>query len=167
MSLRFPNLAVAFSWSGSVLDISVQGALTESSTLPDLPDGSFTVLRFDVTNISHINSGGVRIWLIWIKGVAAAHPTTKMQFANVPYVFFRQIGSIAGFVPPSAWISSMQAPFVCPACNAEQMIMLSEEKNYSRVQSTISIPMVPCKSCGTKMDIDDNSKNFLISLIKI
>lgn len=140
---------------GTTYEFEVDGSIGEGSTLfnQDCKDATRIVINGE--KMTYINSIGVKNWILWNMRLPG---TAEFVLTHAPLVMINQASTVVGFMPPKGRVESFNAPYVCPKCNAEQMLLLSEGKHYVYAAggqaSQLNLPEVPCPKCKTTMEPD-------------
>jgi hypothetical protein len=127
MKKPVPNAAkpATFSMSskmlGEVASIEFKGSITEASVFESLVFADKTQIHLNFEEISYINSAGVRRWVFWMWNIEKDFPSIKILINRCPIVMWRQIMTVANFVPKITQIKSFYIPYFCEKCQSASM----------------------------------------------
>jgi len=120
---------------GNKKTILLKGIINEDTLFtPIAKVGSPYVLNFK--DITSINSCGIRSWVNFLKELGE----TEVFYEECPPVIVRQMNMVPSFVG-RAKVLSVYVPYVCDACEKEEMKLVSEQDFKSgNVQETFTCP---------------------------
>jgi len=135
---------------GSHYEVTLSGAISETSELliDGIPAGRRVVI--DAAGISGINSLGIRIWTNFMTGVCAISKAVVIR--RLPPTMVAQAGMVKNFLA-SAHVESFFAPYCCEECGFEARELVPA---YADVADQI-----PCRECGEAMYFDDLMESYL------
>jgi hypothetical protein len=126
--------------------IILKGQIDEDSDFSELLKLKNSEIKFDLRQVTMINSCGIREWINYIDKILGK---TKISYLQCPQVIIDQINMVKGFVPSGAAIESFFAPYFCEECDKEQSVLLNvaEMKGFSA-------PKQKCAKCSNDMEFD-------------
>jgi len=135
---------------GSHYEVTLSGAISETSELliDGIPAGRRVVI--DTAGISGINSLGIRMWTNFITGVCAI--SKHVVIRRLPPTLVTQAGMVKNFLA-NAHVESFFAPYCCEECGFESRELIPA---YADVADQI-----PCRECGESMFFDDLIETYL------
>ena len=141
--------------NGSEMEFVLDGAVGEGSPLFEQDIRTATRLVIDAEKMTYINSIGVKNWIMWTARIPRGCTFTLV---NTPLVMVNQASTVVGFMPAGGVIATINAPHVCPDCNAEAMVPLEKDKHYVYATADhareLRLPAVPCPKCKAQMEPD-------------
>jgi hypothetical protein len=102
-------------------------------------------LRLDLSGITMFTSPGVRRWLRFVTEVPAS---VAVRLERCPPLFINQVSMISNLLG-HARIETLFVPFLCPACEANQQILVA-----ARDVASSALPEVTCEACRATMELD-------------
>ena len=128
--------------------IALSGNITEAVDFEPLKRMPAPVV-IDLSEVSRINSLGVRAWIYFIRDLEAMGQ--QLAFARLPPIIVSQMSMVSNFMGTKSLIRSVLAPYLCPTCNNEdlQLIELANGKAV-HVSETST-----CPKCRSTMEFDD------------
>lgn len=136
--------------TGSTLNVSLEGAIGESTPMFTLPLDGTKEINLDLGKVTYINSIGVRQWIIWTMKIPR---DCKVKMVNCPFVFASQASMVMGFLTPNMTIESVRLPYACESCAFEESYLASRGKDYEYpagpgISSKVMIPeQRECPKC--------------------
>lgn len=128
--------------------INLKGEITETANFEALlavMDGS---IEIDLSGITRINSTGVREWIHFAR--KAGEVVDHLTFTRCSIAIVQQLNMIANFAG-SGTVTTVMAPFFCPACDTDSNELIDVTKGPVDVDNL----KVDCPSCGADMEFDD------------
>jgi hypothetical protein len=130
--------------------VDLDGAIGESTPLFTLKIDACQQLDLDMTEVTSINSIGVKGWITWTLRIPRG---CKVRLLNCPYVIASQASIVLGFTTSAIKIESFRAPFVCPNCNYEEIRVLTRGTDFEYAippkPRKITMPQnLKCSKCG-------------------
>lgn len=135
--------------NGSQARINLSGAIGETTPLFTLPLSGVTELILDMTNVTYINSIGVKHWIMWTVKIPK---DCKVKMESCPFVIVSQASMVMGFVTPNMIIESFRMPYTCESCSCEELKVATRGKDYNyttpEAPKSYNIPEhLPCPKC--------------------
>jgi hypothetical protein len=106
-------------------------------------------VRIDLGDVERINSLGVRTWVHFVRDCEAAE--IPLSFERVAPVLVQQTSMISNFFGARSPVVSLQVPYLCPACNAEDLRLVPVSPGVPLDIAT----SIPCPKCQTAMQVDE------------
>lgn len=140
---------------GSSLLIRLVGSVDEEINLESSIGPVKKPLEIYCKDVVRINSVGVKIWVRYFQ---------KLQETNVPLKFYelssvlvQQLNLMVNFIPPSAQILSVCAPYLCTACKANSLGLF----NVADLKGgDLVAPKLKCPKCGGVSEFDDIESDY-------
>src|ERR1700722_8163151 len=121
------SFSIAKQPEGARLLVKIAGGVDEDANFQPVDTGAFTSVVLDLSDVTAINSVGIREWIKWVK----AMPTTvKLSVRRCPKIIVDQINMVSGFLPPAAVIESFFVPYYADATGSEKMVLFEKDKQY-------------------------------------
>ncbi|MDX2088767.1 MAG: STAS domain-containing protein [Kofleriaceae bacterium] len=106
-------------------------------------------LLIDPSEVTRINSLGVRGWIYFVREIEALGHT--LTFERVPPVLVVQMSMLSNFMGTRSRSASVLAPYLCPSCQHEELALLQlTDGKLAEVKDT-----APCPKCKATMEFDD------------
>jgi hypothetical protein len=136
--------------NGTQFLVDMDGSIGETTPLFTLKLDGCLQLVLNMNGVKSINSIGVKHWILWTLRIPK---TCKIQIVNCPYVITSQASIVLGFISPNMKIESFRAPFICAACEAEEVHLLTRGKDFEYgvppLKSKIMLPLnLTCAKCN-------------------
>lgn len=136
-------------------DVSLVGAIDEWADLDalfeEIPRG--LPARIDLSQINRISSVGVRIWIVFVDKLRLLGMAVTLEGCSV--VIVRQMNMILQFRGHGI-VRSAYAPYYCARCNKEQLRLIDLTAD---VATQLRKPL-PCPTCGTELDLDEEESLY-------
>ena len=135
-------MRLEISFDGSSPDVArLKGGISETFDPQPLVDrlAQGQPIVIDLSEVSRINSTGVREWLHFIRNV----DTSKLTFVNISPAMVQQIAMVANILPVDR-IESLALPFLCDECDHEHTMYVKT----AEALETAEKPRV-CPNCDT------------------
>ncbi|MGZ3721574.1 MAG: hypothetical protein ACXVA9_01505 [Bdellovibrionales bacterium] len=121
------SFSIAKQPEGARLVLKVSGGVDEDANFQPVDVGGSTSVVLDLSDITAINSVGIREWIKWVK----AMPTSvQLSVRRCPKIIVDQINMVAGFLPPAAIIESFYVPYYAESTGTEKMVLFEKDKEY-------------------------------------
>ena len=121
------SFSIAQQPEGTLLVLKVSGGIDEDASFQPVDTGSATAVALDLSDVTAINSVGIREWIKWVKMMPA---TVQLSVRCCPKIIVDQINMVSGFLPPSAIIESFYVPYYADGSGAEKMVLFEKDKEY-------------------------------------
>lgn len=136
--------------------LRLKGLIDEDNTLALLiPKLTGDVLVVDASEVSRINSCGVRDWVNWV--LAVDGKKLKVVLIKCPPPIVNQINMVTNFVG-GAIVHSFEAPYYCPDCDVEVSKLIETESLLE--ERPVRAPSFRCSECGGPLDFDDIQESY-------
>lgn len=113
--------------TGDQLTVQIVGSIDEEINLsPDLLKGANTLI-FDFSEVSSINSCGIREWIRWIMPYAS----NPIIYRNCPKIIVDQINMVNGFLPDTGMVESFYVPYYSEETGEEKHILFTYGREYN------------------------------------
>lgn len=131
------------------LHVALDGPIGESTGLFILPMKEIKELVIDMTNVTYINSIGVKHWITW--AMKLPHDMS-IKIVNCPYVIVSQANIVVGFTTKNMRIESFRMPYACEECGREEILTANRGTDYEyptpEAPKMINIAEeLPCPKC--------------------
>lgn len=135
--------------------LKISGKINEHASFQGVDFGTAPTIKIDLTEVTAINSVGIRTWLGFIKTI----PQDRIvSFKNLPKVLVDQCNMIKGFIPIWAHIENFEVPYYCPSCESVTKIFFSVTSLESE---KLKQTKVVCDHCQKKTELDVLPENYL------
>lgn len=137
-------------------NLVIEGALSETNLIFTTAVDSLTDVHIDFSQMTYINSIGVKNWIEWVYKV----PTSSHVFLHrCPFVIINQSVIVTGFLPKNSFLMSFQVPYYCESCHEEKYHLLERGRDYEYPMDggapRISVPEeLACARCSQPMTPD-------------
>ncbi|WP_428267052.1 PilZ domain-containing protein [Haliangium sp.] len=133
--------------------VVIKGDITEASSFDDLVPLLVGRVDFDLSQVSYINSLGVREWISFLR--KANIQGYEMHACSVPFIL--QAAVIPSMVGRGTVVSFF-APYYCESCDHHADRLL---QSAAVLAAGYQPPMLPCPECGESMELDDIPERYL------
>jgi hypothetical protein len=141
-----------FSWrveeAAGGVRFALVGIITEKSDFSPLLQKKAEHVVLDLSEVERINSAGVGGWIVFVKSLTSSRKEVILDRCSVPIV--HQMNMLTNMTG-GAKIRSVQLPYVCNNCGAEQQETLDLEAHSP---SSIQLQLT-CPECGGEMEFDE------------
>lgn len=135
--------------------LALSGAITESADFARMIEpGTGAALSIDLSDVTLINSCGVREWTRFVATLAPLG--RRVTFVRCSPAIVRQLNLISNFCGTGT-VRSVLLPYYCDACGAEQQRLLQLDDG----EDTIVEESIDCSSCSGQADFDDIVDRYL------
>jgi len=133
--------------------IVLKGVIDEDTDFEEIKKETGPI-HLNLSGITGINSLGIRMWVNFWRELSS----TPVYYIECPPVIVRQMSMIPSF-SGHAHVMSVYAPYVCNDCEAERLVLISED------QLKTSPPNIPetisCSSCNNgEMELDGSPRQY-------
>lgn len=133
-----------------VVRIELTGRIDEAAKLPPIAlEPGVMKIVIQLSEVSAINSVGVRSWTQWLKDV----PPGKLEFTQCPRSIVDQFNMAMGFLPKGAEVSSFLVPYFDPEAEAEVNILFKRGEDYDDATVTFHWQMKGPKGQDLELDV--------------
>lgn len=138
------------------LDLSIKGPLAETNAIFNVAVEPLTQVNIDFSEMTYINSVGVKNWMLWVHKVPAS---SQILLYRCPFVIINQSVIVTGFLPSNVFLMSFQAPYYCDSCHEEKYHLLERGRDYEYPvgggDPRLSVAEeIPCPRCHGIMEPD-------------
>jgi CheY-like chemotaxis protein len=137
--------------------VVLKGDITEATSFSDLQTAMVGRVDFDMSQISYINSLGVREWVEFLRS-SSIHGY-EFHACSVPFVLQ---ASLVGDVLGHGTIASFFAPYQCDSCEHQEERLLQTATVLASENN--EPPVFSCPACGGKLVLDDLPDRYLAFL---
>ena len=137
--------------TGDEAHVSLIGIIDEDANFDKVKSLKMSSMIFDFTNITMINSCGIREWIKYLQDIEE----TKIIYTNCPQIIIEQINMVHGFIKKGSQVESFFAPYFCTKCDTGKKILLKS----SEISGT-KPPIKLCNTCNSELDFDAIEKQY-------
>jgi hypothetical protein len=121
-----------------------------------------TNLMFDMSDLTQMNSCGVREWLLFLEQVRAAR--MNFSFTVISEAFADNANSVIDLLGPRGTpVAAFHAPYYCAACDLRTMKTLRTE-DLAPEKGHFSPPAESCVRCQGKLQFDGIEEEYFFFL---
>ncbi len=136
--------------SAGQIVVTMTGPIGESTPLFSTPIGDAKELVLEMTDVTYINSIGVKHWIMWTLRIPK---NCLVKIINAPLVIVSQANTVVGFLSRTMQIESFRIPYACEDCGFEEMHVAQRGREYQYPTATepkkiAVVPELPCPKCG-------------------
>ena len=123
-------------------------------------------IRFDLGEVTRMNSCGVREWLLLLERLPQA---MKIIFSAVPEHFIEQANMIPNvFGRKTNHVETFFAPYHCSTCGRDQSCMLEPAGvTFSPTGDVLKAPALKCEKCGGILAFDWVEEEYFAFLKRV
>lgn len=140
---------VKFKKNDDQLLVQLTGDINEETNFSAHNLAGNNSIIFDFSQVSGINSCGIREWIRWI---TPHSNSTKMYFRNCPKVVVDQINMVDGFLPHNAIVESFYVPYYSDETGEEKHVLFTLGVEFS--DAGLQYPNTVCDSQNNPMEMD-------------
>lgn len=140
--------------------VVIKGDITEATNFADLIPVMVGRVDFDLSQVTYMNSLGVRTWVEFLRGA----PIQGYEFHACSVAFVLQ-ASLSDAVLGRGTVTSFFAPYICEACDHEEERLLQSAAILA--SDDHSPPTFACPSCSAEsgeLVLDDLPQRYLAFL---
>ncbi len=139
----------------------IRGRLDEGAVLTKhVPAWTARTVVVDSRAVTFINSIGIREWMHFLAGLAAAGAAVVHEACAE--VLVEQMCFIPA-VRGGGEVRSFHAPYACTACGHEASVLIDVARHRAELDRQ-ETPLVPCGACGQPMGLADVPARWLAFL---
>ena len=105
--------------------ISFTGDIDEDFDFADLLKEPVKTYKFDLNEVSMINSCGIREWIRFVEALGSS---VVIEYYNCPKIIVQQMNMVSGFLTTNASIKSFYAPYFCEENDEEKQVLLQSNQ---------------------------------------
>lgn len=155
------KLKIAKVVEGDIMILRLIGTIDEDFDGAALAETVKGTLILDLGEVKRISSFGIREWVDFIK--AAEEHTHAIFFIECSPKIIDQFNMVANFGGKGK-ILSFYAPYRCDYCDDDRRRLVQVDESYDLIK-TMSLPDVPCDSCGNPEYFDEDPESFFTYLV--
>lgn len=152
-------MAELFEWK-SKNSLFVRGVVDENFALNDVFKSSAKEVWVDFSEMTRMNSHGVRAWLNAFIGAGI-----RVHYVNAPVMLAEQFSIVPEFLHGNSVVESFDALYVCSACGRELISKLTVGVDVMPQSAYNVAPRKPCPGCGSVMDFDHDPEEYFKFLL--
>jgi len=156
-----PKLKIAKVVEGDIMSLRLIGTIDEDFDGAALAETVKGTLILDLGEVKRISSFGIREWVDFVK--AAEEHTHAIYFIECSPKIIDQFNMVANFGGKGK-ILSFYAPYRCDYCDDDRRRLVQVDESYELIKS-MSLPDVPCDSCGNPEYFDEDPESFFTYLV--
>jgi anti-anti-sigma regulatory factor len=134
---------------GAKLVLKIAGGIDEDANFQPVDIGSSTAVVLDLSDVTAINSVGIREWIKWVKAFPSS---AQLSVRCCPKIIVDQINMVAGFLPPAAIIESFYVPYYAEGSGSEKMVLFERGKEFK--DGALNPPAEVKDDSGEAMEMD-------------
>jgi anti-anti-sigma regulatory factor len=154
------KLKIAKIVEGDIMCLRFIGTIDEDFNGVEVAEQAKGTLILDLGEVRRISSFGIREWVDFIK--AAEQKSHSIYFIECSPKILDQFNMVANF-GGSGKILSFYAPYRCDYCDDDRRRLVQVDESYELIQN-LTLPEVPCDSCGNPEYFDEDAAAFFIYL---
>jgi DNA-binding response OmpR family regulator/anti-anti-sigma regulatory factor len=136
--------------------VVIKGDITEATSFADLMPIMVGRVDFDLSQITYMNSLGVRAWVEFLR--QAPIQGYELHACSVPFIVQ---AALSDSVLGRGTVTSFFAPYVCEKCNHEEERLLH---SAAVLASDGQPPTFTCPTCREQLVLDDLPQRYLAFL---
>lgn len=134
--------------AGSKLTLHMAGTIDEDADFSQIGITGSPEIEVELGQLKSINSCGIREWIKWMGGAAAA----KITFVNCPKVIVDQINMVDGFLPSNGKVLSFYVPYYNDDSGAEKNVLFRYGTEFN--DGAVTPPSSVKDEDGNEMEMD-------------
>ncbi len=145
---------------GEIMCLRLIGTIDEDFNGEEVAEQVRGTLILDLGEVRRISSFGIREWVDFIRAVEKkAHSIYYIECSPKILDQFNMVANFGG----SGKILSFYAPYRCDYCDDDRRRLVQVDESYELIQN-MSLPDVPCESCGNPEYFDEDPEAFFTHL---
>ena len=140
------------------VELIMSGPLNETASFPAIELKDISLLEINCRDIDHVNSIGIRKWVLVMDNLATKNPDLEIHFTGITVPLVQQINTVVGFVPKDAQIDSFFVPFFCKTCEIGENALFRRGKEVKGTD--VELPEITCPGCQKHMELDAHAKSY-------
>lgn len=133
------------------LVVRISGKLNESADLHMVTLPPASAVEFDLVELTHINSIGIRNFRDWLSTLKVP----ELTFSYCPRVFVDQVNMVMDFLPKHAKVLSFYVPYYSDGTSEDKLVLFTRGKEFQVVDGEVKITFPEVlDSKGKEMDVD-------------
>ncbi|MDY0001980.1 MAG: STAS domain-containing protein [Polyangia bacterium] len=145
---------------GDIMCLRFIGTIDEDFHGKSIAEGVKGTLIVDLAEVKRISSFGIREWVDFIKAVE--QNTHSIYFIECSPKIIDQFNMVANFGGRGK-ILSFYAPYRCDYCDDDRRRLVQVDESQELIKN-MSLPDVPCDSCGNPEYFDEDPTSFFTYL---
>lgn len=138
-----------------ILMMDFKGSFSETAILKNIDLAGKLELHLNFDGITYINSFGVKSWVFWMWEIEKNFPNLKVLIYKCPVVMWRQILTIANFVPKITQIKSLYVPYFCDTCKQNSAHLIDSKPFINLDDKTLNKRLsTNCLQCQKPLVLD-------------
>jgi len=154
------KLKIAKIVEGDIMCLRFIGTIDEDFNGEEVADQAKGTLILDLGEVRRISSFGIREWVDFIR--VAEQKAHSIFFIECSPKIIDQFNMVANF-GGSGKILSFYAPYRCDYCDDDRRRLVQVDESYELIKN-MSLPDVPCDSCGNPEYFDEDPEAFFTHL---
>lgn len=134
--------------------IVLQGEITEDADFSPLLGVQAPRLVIDLSQITRINSSGLREWIEFARACNKAG--AQLVLERCAPIVVTQLNMIWNFAGKDGQVRSVYAPYYCSRCDLEHQELIDFSGGTASLPSSL-----PCPKCGAPLDFEDVQEVYL------
>jgi hypothetical protein len=144
---------------GDVTIAALKGTIDEDAELVTKLQGLTGKVRFELADVTAINSCGVREWINALREIEGRD--TRIEFAGVSVALIQQFNMILN-ARGIGRVVSFHAPYYCEKCRKPREMLLSiAEHPGLQTPGELRAPARECPACGAALEFDEIEEKYL------
>ncbi len=162
MPLQYATGRVRIEWSSSADGdlVKIAGQLDELAELAKFCDRLGDPVRFDLEQVTFVNSIGLREWVKTLRALEARNARVILSRCSEAVVHHMNMVLAAR---GNAAIESFFAPYECEKCGHCASLCLDVAEHLDTFRS-MEMPTRPCSACGATARMADLPESYLLFL---
>ncbi len=155
------KLKIAKIVEGDIQCLRFIGTIDEDFNGAEVAEGVKGTLIVDLGEVQRISSFGIREWVDFIKAVEdKTHAIYFIECSPKIIDQFNMVGNFGG----KGRILSFYAPYRCDYCDDDRRRLVQVDESHELIKN-MSLPDVPCDSCGNPEYFDEDPESFFTYLV--
>jgi len=145
---------------GDVMVVTLQGNVTEDSTIDELKKDLKPIVIFNLEKVQRINSYGIRQWVNVMKEIRKE--VQHLIFHRCPPIIVEQFNMINNF-GAGGLVYSIYMPYSCENCGKDELRLYTLPDGKSPDQ-TAAVPSLTCSACSKPLTFNDIEEEYFYFL---
>ena len=137
-------------------ELALSGSIDEDAEFNAIPKIQKNLLVVDFSQVTMINSCGIRDWVNWTKTLDS---NVQVHIKKCPKFIIDKINILKGFLTAKSLVLSFYTPYYCENCDSEKQYLFErgvhfQEQTADKAAFVDYDLEVLCDQCKTAMSMD-------------
>ncbi len=141
-------------------EVRISGVVDEYADFNELGKSSQKTLRVDFSEVSRVNSSGIRAWIQLILKYKI-----RLRLHHCSPAIVDQFSMIPEFLGKNGFVESFYANYLCGSCAYEEKKFFEQGKDFEPGVEQVKAPLsYECPRCHGNLELDHNPEVYFAFL---